>query len=282
MEIRKSAKSVFAVLVVGCAGLLTSSVTKAADTVTATISVGSSPWTVAINPAGTFAYVVNGGGQSVSKINLITDTVVATITVGVPLMAVAINPAGTFAYVANYASNSISKINLSTDTVAASISVGSNPRSVAINPAGTFAYVVNTFSSSVSKINLTATEPQSITFASIATTLSGVNTVSLGATANSALPVSFSSATMSVCTVSGTTVTLVGYGVCTIHANQSGGSGWDAASQVSRTFTVARQVITFGSLSDVLLSSGTRTVSATASSGLVVSFSSSTSDVCTV
>ena len=289
------------------------------DTVVATITVGWDPYGIAINPAGTFAYVTSSSGSvykinlstdtfvalavssfgtrgvtidsagtfaylvhdtAVSKFSLSTDTVVAGIAVGGGAYDLAINPAGTYAYVAS--NGSVSKINLSTFISVASIGVGSDSRSVAINPAGTFAYVSSNLGDSVSKINMAATEPQSITFASVATTLLGAETVSLSATASSGLLVSFSSATTSVCTVSGSVVTLLTFGECTIHANQSGGSGWDAASQVSRTFTVARQVITFGSLSDVLLGSGTRTVSATASSGLVVSFSSSTSAVCTV
>jgi len=60
----------------------------------------------------------------------------------------------------------------------------------------------------------------------------------LSATASSTLAVAFTSATATVCTVSGSTVTMLTIGDCTINANQSGGSGFDAAPQVSQTFTI--------------------------------------------
>jgi YVTN family beta-propeller protein len=220
------------------------------DTVVATISVGSGPSDVAINPIGTFAYVVNAASDTVSKINLANDTVVATISVGSGPSDVAINPAGTSAYVTHYGSGTrpsiVSKINLVTNSVAATITVGSGPSDVAINPAGTFAYVANTTSGTVSKIALTATDPQSISFVGIGKSvipaplnqLLGANTVALSATASSTLTVAFTSTTATVCTVSGSTVTMLTIGDCTINANQSGGSGFDAAPQVSQTFTI--------------------------------------------
>jgi YVTN family beta-propeller protein len=223
-----------------------SKINLATDTVVATITVGSEPNFLAINPAGSFAYVVNSIG-TVSKINLATDTVVTTISVGVSAKGIAINPAGTFAYVTRQEfTGTISKINLVTDTVVATISVGYQPFSVAINPAGTFAYVPsgvvdsnnNYLSARVSKIALLATDPQTITFTELSTQLTGVKTVALSAAASSNLAVAFTSATAAVCTVSGSTVTLVTPGSCTINANQNGGSGWDAATQVSRTFTI--------------------------------------------
>jgi hypothetical protein len=62
--------------------------------------------------------------------------------------------------------------------------------------------------------------------------------MALSATASSPLPVAFSSATPTVCSVSGSTVTIAAIGDCSINANQSGGSGWDAAPQVTQTFTI--------------------------------------------
>ena len=228
-----------------------SKINLATDTVVASIIVGSSPTVVAINPAGTFAYVTNDLSGTVSKINLATDTVVTSITAGSGLSGLAINPAGTFAYVTTNGISgtvyAVSKINLATDAVAASITVGSKPYGVAINPAGTFAYVTdNGISGTVSKIALTATDPQTITFRSVGkaivpvplTQLLGSKSVTVTATASSGLLVSFASATPIVCTVSGTTVTLVAIGECTINANQAGGSGWDAAPQFSQTFTI--------------------------------------------
>jgi hypothetical protein len=60
----------------------------------------------------------------------------------------------------------------------------------------------------------------------------------VSATATSSLEVSFSSQTMAVCTVAGTTVTLVTTGTCTIRASQGGNANWNAAVNVDQSFTV--------------------------------------------
>jgi hypothetical protein len=116
-------------------------------------------------------------------------------------------------------------------------------------------------------------------------TYNGSGSVSAGAT--SGLTVTFGSTTTAVCTVSGSTVTYVGAGNCTLTADQGGDSNWNAASQVTRTFTVAKadQTVTFTSTAPTGATAGgaTYTVSATASSGLTaITFASTTTSVCTV
>jgi hypothetical protein len=76
------------------------------------------------------------------------------------------------------------------------------------------------------------------------------------------------------CTIAGTTVHLTGSGSCTITASQAGNSNVNAAPDVPRSFTIARanQTITFGSLPNKLVTDPDFSVSATASSGLAVSF----------
>jgi hypothetical protein len=87
-----------------------------------------------------------------------------------------------------------------------------------------------------------------------------------------------------VCRVTGTTVTLVAAGACTIQATQPGNTNWIAATPVNQSFQVTpgSQTITFGTLPNQALGTPPFTVSATASSGLAVSFASTTSAVCTV
>jgi hypothetical protein len=59
------------------------------------------------------------------------------------------------------------------------------------------------------------------------------------ASASSTLAVSFSSSTTGVCTITSTgTLTFVTAGSCSIDADQAGNSAWNAATTVSRTFTV--------------------------------------------
>jgi hypothetical protein len=107
------------------------------------------------------------------------------------------------------------------------------------------------------------------------------------ASASSALTVGLTSSTPQVCTVSGTTVTPIGPGTCSISANQAGNDIYQAAPEVLRSFAIispslSSQTITFSPPSSVALSQGTTTLSASASSGLTVSFLASTPQVCTV
>lgn len=63
-------------------------------------------------------------------------------------------------------------------------------------------------------------------------------TYAVSASATSGLPVSFSSATPSVCALSGSTVKLIGGGTCTINADQVGNAQWAPASQKQQSFAV--------------------------------------------
>jgi hypothetical protein len=60
----------------------------------------------------------------------------------------------------------------------------------------------------------------------------------LSATTTSPLAVSFVGNTPLVCTVSGTTITLLTHGTCTIEAQQAGNGDWNAATPVDRSFGV--------------------------------------------
>jgi 2',3'-cyclic-nucleotide 2'-phosphodiesterase (5'-nucleotidase family) len=107
---------------------------------------------------------------------------------------------------------------------------------------------------------------------------------SVSATATSGLPVSFSSQTLAVCTVAGSTVSTLTVGTCTLTASQAGDAGYWLPAAISRSFAVQAlsQTIAFGALMDVALGSGPVTLGASASSGLPVVFSSLSLAVCTV
>jgi len=96
--------------------------------------------------------------------------------------------------------------------------------------------------------------------------------------------VSYTSQTTGICAVSGSSVTLVAVGQCSIQATQTGDTNWGAATAVDRSFQVTpgSQSINFATLSDQAFGSAAFGVSATATSGLAVSFASTTSSVCTV
>ena len=80
--------------------------------------------------------------------------------------------------------------------------------------------------------------PQVITFGALSNVTYSATPVMLTASASSGLPVSFSSATPAICTVSGTTLTLVSAGTCSVSANQMGNSAYAAATSVVQTFSV--------------------------------------------
>ena len=119
------------------------------------------------------------------------------------------------------------------------------------------------------------TQSQSITFAPLAGKTFGDADFTVSATASSGLPVSFSA--HDNCTVSGSTVHLTGAGSCTITASQAGDSTYAPAADVSQAFSIARasQTITFAALANKTFGDPDFTVSATATSGLAVSFSAS-------
>jgi len=69
-------------------------------------------------------------------------------------------------------------------------------------------------------------------------TLSTGGTATVGASSSSGQGVIFTSTTPSVCTVSGSTVTALGAGTCTIAADQGGDANYDAATQVIQSLDV--------------------------------------------
>jgi hypothetical protein len=129
--------------------------------------------------------------------------------------------------------------------------------------------------------------PQTITFGPLSSVTYGVSPFTVSATSTSGLAVSLASATSyapAICTVSGNTVTIIGGGTCSIIASQAGNATYAAAATVMQSFTVnqASQTVIFGILADQILGSSPPPLSAIASSGLGVTFTSNTPSVCTV
>ena len=114
---------------------------------TATVTVGGTPYAVAITPDGKYAYVPNA--ENVSVINTATNKVTATVTARNWPAGIAITPDGKYAYVpdTNTPTNQggiVSVISIATNTVTATITVGGNPNhGVAITPDGKYVYVTN-------------------------------------------------------------------------------------------------------------------------------------------
>jgi ABC-type Fe3+-hydroxamate transport system substrate-binding protein len=81
---------------------------------------------------------------------------------------------------------------------------------------------------------------QTIAFGALSNQPYGTAPFTVSATASSGLAVIFYSETSRVCTVSGSTVTLVAVGSCTIVATQPGNADYAAASPVDESFQVTQ------------------------------------------
>jgi hypothetical protein len=117
---------------------------------------------------------------------------------------------------------------------------------------------------------------QAITFAALSTKTFGDAPFTINATASSGLPVLYR-VVSGPATISGNTVTLTGAGTVTIEASQPGDGNYNAATSVQQSFTVAsptnvNQTITFAALANKTYGDAPFAVSATATSGLPVSF----------
>ena len=125
---------------------------------------------------------------------------------------------------------------------------------------------------------------QTITFDALSGVFYGDADFNLAATASSGLDVTYTSSDESVATISGSTVTIVGAGTASITAAQAGNATYNPATDVTQTLEVfkAIQTITFDAVTEVNVDDPAFELSATASSGLVVSFTSSDETVATV
>jgi mono/diheme cytochrome c family protein len=80
---------------------------------------------------------------------------------------------------------------------------------------------------------------QTISFTQPSAQTMGAAPSALSVSSSSGLSVTLASSTTGVCTVSGSAMTLVSTGSCTITANQAGNTGYAAAAAIARTFTVS-------------------------------------------
>ena len=255
--------------------------TVAAGTCTITASQGGSTYYTAAPPV-TQSFQVNP---------VHTGPAVQTITFGQPPDAKVGAPVTLSASASSGLPVSFSSGTTPVCTVAGSTvtTVAAGPCTITASQGGNSRYAAAPDVSRSFQVNPVHTGPavQTITFGQPPDATVGAP-VTLSASASSGLPVSFSSGTTPVCTVAGSTVTTVAAGPCTITASQGGNSRYAAAPDVSRSFQVnpvhtgpAVQTITFGQPPDATVGAPV-TLSASASSGLPVSFSSGTTPVCTV
>ena len=145
--------------------------------------------------------------------------------------------------------NLTSTTGVTVDGVASdTVTVNSSTSVTFITPAGTTGakdVIVNTAYGTFGLTGaFTYANAQTITFPTLSDITLGGTAPTLAATASSGLTVSYASSTTGVCTVSGSTITIVSTGSCSITASQSGGSGYAAAANVSKSFTITAPAVT--------------------------------------
>jgi hypothetical protein len=132
----------------------------------------------------------------------------------------------------------------------------------------------------------TGTGSQAIVFGAKPTIAVGGTGTASATGGSSGNPVTFTSLTPSVCSVSGSTVTGHANDLCTIAANQAGNAYYDPALQVSQTFRIgpplAQTISWVVTAQNSIPLNGVLPLQATASSGLKVVFSSNTPSICSV
>jgi hypothetical protein len=138
-------------------------------------------------------------------------------------------------------------------------------------------------STSVMEFTVTRME-QSITFTMPSSIKIDQEPFNLTATASSGLDVAYTSSNPNVATVTDNIVTLVGNGVTTITASQAGNIYYAPAEAVSHTLTVEKleQTILFNTLPQQKVGDKPLALTATASSGLPVAYTSSDDAVATI
>jgi hypothetical protein len=203
------------------------------------LTAAGSPHAITATYNGDATYDPSSGslanGQTVNKANVTVTTwpAASAITYGQSLAnstlsGGAATPAGSFAFT----------------SPAFVPPVGTAAQSVTYTPTDTGNYNTATHTVSVTVGSLNKAN-QTLLFSPVAPLLVG-NTATLSATGGaSGNPVTFNSTTPSVCTTSGTdgsTVTGVSAGSCSITADQAGNANYNAAPQVTQTFSVTTGV----------------------------------------
>ncbi len=122
-----------------------------AQTVTATVSVGSGPNSVAVNPVTNKMYVTNPNSNNVTVIDGATNTT-ATVATGTTPVAASVNTVTNKIYISNAGSSNVTVIDGATNTTT-TVATGANPDSLAVNPITNKIYVSNQVSGTVTVID---------------------------------------------------------------------------------------------------------------------------------
>ena len=264
---------------------------------TSTLAVGTRSITAVYSPTMGSAFITSNATALSQVVNRATPTVTVTpslssittaqtLTVTIAVSGASGNPTPTGSVTLSSGAYTSATATLSSGSASISVPAG---KLVTGNDTLTATYTPDSASSSTYNSANGTTAPVTVTQATQTIIFPTIPTQTVGtpltllATASSGLAVSFTSATIAVCTVSGASATFIASGTCTIDANQAGNTIYAAATMVPQSFIVdsETQTITFAN-------PGTQTVGtpltlvATSTSNLAVSFTSATTTICTV
>lgn len=181
-----------------------------------------------------------------------------------------------------YASSNTSVATISGNTVTI---VGAGTTTITASQAGNADYTAAVDVPQTLTVNQAT---QTITFNALPAKLSNDAPFALTATGGaSGNPITYVSSNTAVATIAGNIVTIVGAGSTDITASQAGNANYAAAADVIQTQVVntaglLTQTITFNPLSNSTYGDGPLTLTATASSGLPVSYTSSNTSIATI
>lgn len=129
-------------------------------------AAGTTPYSLAVDPSGSWVYVANAGSNNVSAFSIGAGGVLTAVsgspfTSGSSPYTVTVDPAGRYVYTANDGNNSVSVYQLGstgalTQVAGSPFAAGNQPFGLAADPAGLFLYVTN-YTGSVSGYEVGAT-----------------------------------------------------------------------------------------------------------------------------
>ncbi len=235
--------------------------------------------------AATITVTTTDGGLTASTAVTVTSTVPATgVTVSPSTVALApgrtqtltaaVLPSNATNKAVTWSSSSVQVATVSAAGLVTAVGEGSATITARTSDGGFAA----TSTTTVKKL------AQTITFSPPASLTVAQSPFALAATSSAGLAVSFTSSPSTVCTVSGTALSVKGAGTCSVVAAQAGDGTWSAASSVTNRITIAKvaQTITFTAPTTVGGLPSSYALSATATSALPVTFTATPSTVCTV
>jgi hypothetical protein len=270
-------------------------------TVSATnVSVAGPTQVSATSPAGTggstvdvtvISYgatsVTSGADQFVYQLTPDIITVSGTVPSSVAYNSgtVAIGATSTSGQPVTYASTYLAVCSVDASGVVTTLSTGNCIVNVSQDAAGTYAAATTvsvhiSVTAGTDTITVPGTVPTSAVYAS--------GTISIGATSTSAQPVTYTSTTSGICSVTtpGGVVTLLNIGTCTVNVSQAAAGNFAAATTVpvNINVTVAPDTITVPGTVPLTAAygSGTISIGATSTSTQPVTYTSTTTSVCSV